>query len=151
AKFANGIADDFLSSTYLASNAPVMVAPAMNVTMWNHPATQRNIETLRKDGVYFVEPISGELACKTVGTGKLEDVANITAQALDLLVSSSKLQVPGQKPETLNLKPETRDLNGEKILITVGGTREALDPVRFISNHSSGKMGFAVAEAASKR
>ncbi len=144
AKFANGIADDFLSSTYLASNAPVMVAPAMNVTMWNHPATQRNIEALRKDGVYFVEPIAGELACKTVGTGKLEDVENIAAQALKLLVPSSRFQVPSSKPDT-------QDLNGEKILITVGGTREAIDPVRFISNHSSGKMGFAVAEAAAQR
>ena len=85
AKFANGIADDFLSSTYLAANAPVMVAPAMNVSMWNHPATQRNIESLKKDGVHFVEPVSGELACKTVGTGKLEDVENIAAQVLKLL------------------------------------------------------------------
>lgn len=151
AKFASGIADDFLSSTYLASNAPVMVAPAMNVTMWNHPATQRNIEALRNDGVYFVEPVAGELACKTVGTGKLEDVENIAAQALELLVSSSKSQVSGQKRETLELKPETQDLSEEKILLTVGGTREAIDPVRFISNHSSGKMGFAVAEAAAKR
>src|SRR4051812_27083841 len=82
AKFANGIADDFLSSTYLASNAPVMIAPAMNVTMWNHPATQRNIERLKSDGVVFVEPVAGELACRTVGTGKLEDVENIAAQAL---------------------------------------------------------------------
>ena len=81
AKFANGIADDFLTSTYLAANAPVMVAPAMNVSMWNHPATQRNIENLKTDGIYFVEPVSGELACKTVGTGKLEDVENIAAQA----------------------------------------------------------------------
>ena len=152
AKFAGGIADDFLSSTYLASNAPVMVAPAMNVTMWNHPATQRNIERLKNDGVYFVEPIAGELACKTVGTGKLEDVENIAAQALRLL--DDKLQITNYKTDNLkseisNLK--SNDLNEEKILITVGGTREAIDPVRFISNHSSGKMGFAVAEAAAKR
>lgn len=139
AKFANGIADDFLSSTYLASNAPVMVAPAMNVTMWNHAATQRNIEKLKSDGVLFVEPIAGELACKTVGTGKLEDVENIAAQALALLDSKLKMQNPKS------------DLAGEKILITVGGTREAIDPVRFISNHSSGKMGFALAEQATKR
>ncbi len=139
AKFANGIADDFLSSTYPASNAPVMVAPAMNVTMWNHPATQRNVERLKKDGVYFIEPIAGELACKTVGTGKLEDVENIVSQALELLNSKFKIQ---------NSKS---DLTGENILITVGGTREAIDPVRFISNHSSGKMGFATAAAAAKR
>jgi phosphopantothenoylcysteine decarboxylase/phosphopantothenate--cysteine ligase len=138
AKFANGIADDFLTSTYLASNAPVMIAPAMNVTMWDHPATQRNIETLKNDGVYFVEPVAGELACKTVGTGKLEDVENIARQALKLL-------------STQHSALSTQDLNEEKILITVGGTREAIDPVRFISNHSSGKMGFAVAEMAAKR
>ncbi len=137
AKFANGIADDFLTSTYLASNAPVLVAPAMNVSMWKHPATQRNIEKLKNDGVYFVEPVSGELACKTVGTGKLEDVENIAGQVFSLL---------GRKDSKL-----TQDLLGENILITVGGTREALDPVRFISNHSSGKMGFAVAEAARAR
>src|SRR5215813_7014895 len=86
-KFANGIADDFLSSTYLASTAPVLIAPAMNTTMWENPATQRNIAQLRKDGVHFVEPIAGELACKTVGTGKLEDVENIVAQALELLTA----------------------------------------------------------------
>jgi phosphopantothenoylcysteine decarboxylase/phosphopantothenate--cysteine ligase len=167
AKFANGIADDFLSSTYLASTAPVLVAPAMNTTMWFHPATARNIERLKKDGVSFVEPIAGELACKTVGTGKLEDVENIVAQALKLLVSSSRFQVSsqnqasdsenvndkftGQQPETLNLELGTQDLLGEKILITTGGTREEIDPVRFISNHSSGKMGFALAEAARER
>lgn len=143
AKFANGIADDFLSSTYLAANAPVMVAPAMNVTMWNHPATQRNIKRLKNDGVYFVEPIAGELACKTVGTGKLDDVENIAAQALKLLAQNSKLKVKRQK--------KMQDLKGERFLITVGGTREAIDPVRFISNHSSGKMGFAIAEAARER
>src|SRR5215204_1891326 len=150
AKFANGVADDFLSSTYLASNAPVMVAPAMNVTMWNHPATQRNIETLRNDGVYFVEPVAGELACKTVGTGKLEDVENIAAQAMKLFVESRESGVE-RKNQILDSRPSTLDLKGESLLITVGGTREAIDPVRFISNHSSGKMGFAVAERASKR
>jgi phosphopantothenoylcysteine decarboxylase/phosphopantothenate--cysteine ligase len=157
AKFANGIADDFLSSTYLASNAPVLVAPAMNTTMWENAATQRNITQLKKDGVHFVEPISGELACKTVGTGKLEDVENIVAQALNILNSKFRIQDSGlEKSETINLEseilnPESQDLSEEKILITVGGTREAIDPVRFISNHSSGKMGFAVAEAARER
>ncbi len=135
-KFANGIADDFLSSTYLASSAPVLIAPAMNVKMWDHPATQRNLGMLEADGVKLVEPISGELACKTVGTGKLEDVENITEQALSLL---SKKKVNKQ------------DLAGERILLTVGGTREAIDPVRFISNRSSGKMGFALAQAAADR
>ena len=90
AKFANGVADDFLSSTYLATTAPVMVAPAMNTTMWEQPATQRNIEQLKADGVHFVEPVAGELACKTVGTGKLEDVENIVEQALELLAESRR-------------------------------------------------------------
>ncbi len=151
AKFASGIADDFLSSTYLAANAPVMVAPAMNVSMWNHPATQRNIKTLRKDGVYFVEPVSGELACKTVGTGKLEDVENIAAQALKVLSLESEVLSQNTENPTQDSRLKTQDLKGESLLITVGGTREAIDPVRFISNHSSGKMGFAVAEAASER
>ena len=238
AKFANGIADDFLSSTYLACTAPVLIAPAMNTTMWEQPATQRNIAQLKEDSVRFVEPIAGELACKTVGTGKLEDVENIVEQAMELLNSKSQIheegfQIPDTSPdireeeigaplvevrnseEEIQL-PETEgqttedefkisdfrsdttedglqisdsefqnaeegdeaadesvlesgmwnqpvapesgswnggaeDLVGEHFLITVGGTREAIDPVRFISNHSSGKMGFAVAEAAAAR
>lgn len=162
AKFANGVADDFLSSTYLASNAPVLIAPAMNTTMWENPATQRNIEQLKKDGVHFVEPVAGELACKTVGTGKLEDVENIVEQALTVLTAETQRR--GEEKEFLprmnadergskikDQGPKTEDLAGERILITVGGTREAIDPVRFISNHSSGKMGFAVAEAAAVR
>ncbi len=172
AKFANGIADDFLSSTYLASTAPVMIAPAMNVTMWEQAATQRNVERLREDGVRFVDPVAGELACKTVGTGKLEDVENIVRQALAALSEPPAL-AGGQKDSagptrgsseivtgpdvgegSTNWPPAYAvgsDLVGEHLLITVGGTREAIDPVRFISNHSSGKMGFAVAEAARDR
>ena len=137
AKFANGIADDFLTSTYLAANCPVLIAPAMNTEMWNKPATQRNLEQLKKDGVQFVEPVAGRLACETVGTGKLEDVEKIVNTALNILSLVSRLS--------------SLDLQGEKILITTGGTREAIDPVRFISNHSSGKMGFAIAEEAAKR
>ena len=251
AKLANGIADDFLSSTYLACTAPVMIAPAMNTTMWEQSATQRNIEQLKADGVRFVEPIAGELACKTVGTGKLEDVENIVDQALEFLNSGSQIsddefqipdsrsqnreeeiprsegevqnsedeiqttedefqisdsrsettenesqipesefQIPDSKfqngetefqipdstfqnteegvetaeanlesgiwnqpipPESGIWNRDSEDLVGEHFLITVGGTREAIDPVRFISNHSSGKMGFAVAEAAAAR
>ncbi|HEY2867597.1 MAG TPA: bifunctional phosphopantothenoylcysteine decarboxylase/phosphopantothenate--cysteine ligase CoaBC [Pyrinomonadaceae bacterium] len=153
AKFANGVADDFLSSTYLASTAPVMIAPAMNTTMWEQPATQRNIERLKNDGVRFVEPIAGELACKTVGTGKLEDVENIVQQALALLKTGDWRQETGAKANSLvsGLSSPGSDLSGEHFLITVGGTREAIDPVRFISNHSSGKMGFAVADAAAAR
>ena len=138
AKFAGGVADDFLTSTYLASTAPVLIAPAMNVTMWEQPATRRNVERLKADGVHFVEPIAGELACKTVGTGKLEDVENIVEQAMRLLSGPAAV-------------PVGTDLADERFLITVGGTREAIDPVRFISNHSSGKMGFALAAAAAER
>ncbi|HVF47339.1 MAG TPA: bifunctional phosphopantothenoylcysteine decarboxylase/phosphopantothenate--cysteine ligase CoaBC [Pyrinomonadaceae bacterium] len=164
AKFAYGLADDFLSSTYLASTAPVMIAPAMNVTMWEHPSTKRNVARLRRDGAHFVEPIAGELACKTVGTGKLEDVENIVAQALALLSvpgaiatggSSDDEQVPtGKIPLAMASGTDTsvtEDLAGERFLITVGGTREAIDPIRYISNHSSGKMGYAIAEAAGAR
>lgn len=153
AKFANGVADDFLSSTYLATTAPVMIAPAMNTTMWEQPATRRNVAQLRADGVHFVEPVAGELACKTVGTGKLEDVENIVAQAMRLLsvppgVADGDLEARQKTPPAT---AGSTDLSGERFLITVGGTREAIDPVRFISNHSSGKMGFAVAEAARDR
>ena len=172
AKFANGVADDFLTSTYLASNAPVLIAPAMNTTMWENPATQRNVAQLKKDGVHFVEPIAGELACKTVGTGKLEDVENIVAQVMQLLTAETPRRRGSEPPAVAGGSFETRkenhpvaeaatpllrkegslrDLAGERILITVGSTREAIDPVRFISNRSSGKMGFAVAEAAAAR
>ena len=166
AKMANGIADDFLSSTYLACTAPVLIAPAMNTTMWEQPATQRNIAQLQADGVRFVEPIAGELACKTVGNGKLEDVENIVRQALGVLAeppasAGGKHSANDQVSSSASVSPAARaggsalnghsDLIGEHILITVGGTREAIDPVRFISNHSSGKMGFAVADAAAAR
>jgi phosphopantothenoylcysteine decarboxylase/phosphopantothenate--cysteine ligase len=133
AKFANGVADDFLSSTYLACTAPVLIAPAMNTTMWEHPATQRNLQQLRADGVRFVEPDAGEMACGTIGPGRLSEPERIARAALEILAGSPK------------------DLTGERFLITVGATREEIDPVRFISNRSSGKMGFALAEAALKR
>ena len=135
AKFANGVADDFLSSTYLACTAPVLIAPAMNTTMWEHPATQRNLRQLRADGVYFVEPDAGEMACGTIGPGRLSEPERIVRAALEILAGSDR----------------PKDLAGERFLITVGATREEIDPVRFISNRSSGKMGFALAEAALKR
>ncbi len=134
AKFANGVADDFLTSTYLACFAPVLIAPAMNTTMWEHPATQRNLQRLRADGVHIIEPDAGEMACGTIGPGRLSEPDGIVAAALDLLGAAQK-----------------RDLTGERFLITVGATREEIDPVRFISNRSSGRMGFALAEAALKR
>jgi phosphopantothenoylcysteine decarboxylase/phosphopantothenate--cysteine ligase len=136
AKFANGVADDFLSSTYLACTAPVLIAPAMNTTMWEHPATQRNLQQLRADGVHFVEPDAGEMACGTIGPGRLSEPERIVRAALEILGGSAA--VP-------------KDLAGERFLITVGATREEIDPVRFISNRSSGKMGFALAEVALKR
>jgi phosphopantothenoylcysteine decarboxylase / phosphopantothenate---cysteine ligase len=134
AKFANGVADDFLTSTYLASSAPVLIAPAMNTTMWEHPATQRNLERLRADGVHIMEPDAGEMACGTIGPGRLSEPDRIVAAALEILGST-----------------RTKDLTGERFLITVGATREEIDPVRFISNRSSGRMGFALAEAALRR
>jgi phosphopantothenoylcysteine decarboxylase/phosphopantothenate--cysteine ligase len=136
AKFANGIADDFLSSTYLACTSPILLAPAMNTTMWEQPATQRNLSILRSDGVQFVDPDLGLLACGTSGTGKLAAIETIADRAISILESRTTPKL---------------DLAGENILITVGGTREAIDPVRFISNRSSGRMGFAVAEAAIAR
>jgi phosphopantothenoylcysteine decarboxylase/phosphopantothenate--cysteine ligase len=134
AKFANGVADDFLTSTYLACTAPVLIAPAMNTTMLEHPATQRNLERLRADGMHFVAPDAGEMACGTIGPGRLSEPDRIVAAALKILRAS-----------------KSRDLSGERLLITVGATREEIDPVRFISNRSSGRMGFALAEAALKR
>lgn len=136
AKFAQGIADDFLSSTYLACSAPVLVAPAMNTTMLEHPATQRNLLQLKKDGVTIIEPDAGEMACGTIGPGRLTEPNRIVEAALELLETHHS---------------HGKDLRGERLLITVGATREAIDPVRFISNRSSGRMGFAIAEAAQKR
>jgi phosphopantothenoylcysteine decarboxylase / phosphopantothenate---cysteine ligase len=137
AKMANGIADDFLTSTYLASTAPVLVAPAMNTTMWNHPATRRNLFKLRADGIRIIAPDAGEMACGTFGPGRLSEPDRIVAAALKLLREA------GQNT--------AQDLPGERILITTGATREEIDPVRFLSNRSSGRMGFALAEAARAR
>jgi phosphopantothenoylcysteine decarboxylase / phosphopantothenate---cysteine ligase len=132
AKFAHGQADDFLSTLYLATPAPVLIAPTMNVQMLQHPATQQNIETLRKRGVQIVEPGSGYLACGMVGPGRLAEPEEIVAATLSALGM-------------------IRDLAGETILITAGPTREPVDPVRFLGNRSSGKMGYALAEAAARR
>jgi len=134
-KFANGIADDFVSSTYLAATAPVLIAPAMNTTMWEHPATRRNLAKLKADGVHIVDPDEGEMACGTFGPGRLSDPDLVVAAALDILGANQIDQ----------------DLLGEHLLITAGATREPLDPVRFLSNKSSGRMGFAIAKAARER
>jgi phosphopantothenoylcysteine decarboxylase/phosphopantothenate--cysteine ligase len=132
AKFARGIADDFLSTLYLASTAPVVLAPAMNVNMWNHPATQENVATLRARGARIVDPDEGYLACGMTGAGRLAGQEAIVAAVNEALKSQ-------------------RDLAGETVLITAGPTCEDLDPVRYITNRSSGKMGYAVAEAAAAR
>lgn len=134
AKFAHGIADDFLTTMYLASTRPLLVAPAMNVEMWRHPATRENVARLRARGATVVEPGSGFLACGMVGEGRLAEPEDIVARALELL----------------NLQKRT-DFAEEHVLVTAGPTVEDLDPVRFLTNRSSGKMGYAVAEAARDR
>jgi phosphopantothenoylcysteine decarboxylase/phosphopantothenate--cysteine ligase len=132
AKFARGVADDFLTTLYLACTAPVVVAPAMNVNMWNHAATQENVATLRARGVKIAQPDEGYLACGMTGPGRLAGLEEI----LRVLHEITKAH---------------RDLDGETILVSAGPTCEDLDPVRFLTNRSSGKMGYAVAEAAAKR
>jgi phosphopantothenoylcysteine decarboxylase/phosphopantothenate--cysteine ligase len=131
-KFAQGIADDFLSSLYLATRAPVLIAPAMNSNMWAHPAVRRNVETLAERGVAFVDPGSGYLACGWTGPGRLAEPADI-AEAVGLLLAHGG------------------SLAGRRVLVTAGPTIEDIDPVRFIGNRSSGRMGFAIALAASRR
>jgi len=132
AKFSHGLADDFLSTLYLAFTGPVVVAPAMNTAMWQHPATVANLNGLRDRGVSIIEPEDGWLACGTIGTGRLPDAERI-AEGVDLLTAAR------------------RDLEGESILITAGPTQEPIDPVRYISNRSSGKMGYALASEAIRR
>ena len=132
AKFAQGIASDFLTTLYLATTAPVVVAPAMNVNMWNHPATQTNLDVLRKRGVRIVEPGDGYLACGMTGPGRLAENDLIIAAAMEALGVS-------------------QELAGETVLITAGPTREKIDPVRYLTNRSSGRMGYALAEAALRR
>src|SRR5438132_5021587 len=132
AKFAQGIAADSLTTLYLATTAPVVVAPAMNVNMWNHPATQGNLELLRKRGVKIVEPGEGYLACGMTGPGRLAENEAIVAALMEALGAS-------------------QDLGRETVLITAGPTREKIDPVRYLTNRSSGRMGYALAEAALRR
>jgi phosphopantothenoylcysteine decarboxylase / phosphopantothenate---cysteine ligase len=131
-KFAQGLATDFLTTLYLATTAPVVVAPAMNVNMWNHEATQANIATLKRRGVRVVEPDSGYLACGMTGPGRLAANESIVAAVMEALGAS-------------------QELAGETVLITAGPTRERIDPVRYLTNRSSGRMGYALAEAALRR
>ncbi len=132
AKFSQGIANDFLTTLYLATTAPVVVAPAMNVNMWNHPATQANLEILKKRGVKIVEPGEGYLACGMTGAGRLAENELIVAAVMEALGAS-------------------QELTGETVLVTAGPTREKIDPVRYLTNRSSGRMGYALAEAALRR
>jgi phosphopantothenoylcysteine decarboxylase / phosphopantothenate---cysteine ligase len=131
-KFAHGIADDFLSTLYLSNPSPVLIAPAMNVEMWRHPAVRANVETLRARGHHFVDPEPGMLACGMEGDGRLASVDIIVNKILAVLHCN-------------------RDLAGLKIMVTAGPTVEDIDPIRFISNRSSGKMGYAVARSAAQR
>jgi phosphopantothenoylcysteine decarboxylase/phosphopantothenate--cysteine ligase len=157
AKMAHGLADDFLSTMYLATTAPVVVAPAMNVVMWEHPATQANVETLRARGVKVIEPGSGYLACGMVGGGRLAEPASIVATVAEVLGDAS---VPAGRgisgggvgeSEAADETAAVLDFAGETVLVTAGGTREAIDPVRFIGNRSSGRMGYALVESARRR
>jgi phosphopantothenoylcysteine decarboxylase/phosphopantothenate--cysteine ligase len=132
AKFAQGIANDFLTTLYLATTAPVVMAPAMNVNMWDHPATRDNLAVLKARGVKIIEPGSGYLACGMTGPGRLAENEAIVAAVMEALGAS-------------------QELAGETVLITAGPTREKIDPVRYISNRSSGRMGYAIAEAALRR
>lgn len=132
AQFARGVAGDFLSTLYLATKAPVVVAPAMNVNMWEHPATQENLAILRARGVHVVDPDEGYLACGMTGAGRLASTEAIARKVCGVL----------------GLR---KDLAGQTILVTAGPTREDLDPVRFLTNRSSGKMGYALAEGATRR
>ena len=130
AKMTQGLADDLASTALLATDKPVLIAPAMNVRMWTHAATRRNLETLKRDGVSIIGPNEGEMACGEYGPGRM-------AEPLEILAAIEQ-----------KLQPQGRPLAGKKVLITAGPTREAIDPVRYISNHSSGKQGYAIAEAA---
>jgi phosphopantothenoylcysteine decarboxylase/phosphopantothenate--cysteine ligase len=131
--YAAGISNDLLTATLLATRAPVLLAPAMHTEMWEHPAVQDNLSLLRRRGVHIVDPESGRLAGGDVGAGRLADPARIVEAVAAILA------------------PKQEDLAGQRVLVTAGGTREAIDPVRFIGNRSSGKMGYAVAEAAARR
>ncbi len=133
ARLANGLADDLLTTVYLATPAPVLLAPAMNTQMWQHPVTQENLERLRRHGVEWLEPESGPLACGLVGPGRLPELETIVERACALA------------------HPRPADLTGETVLVTAGPTREPLDAARYISNRSSGRMGYRLAQAAAER
>ena len=155
-KFANGIADDFLTSLYLATRAPVLVAPAMNSNMLAHAAVRQNLETLQRRGVLFVEPGEGYLACGWVGKGRLAEPDDIVEAAVRVLAGrTASGSVSGRisEPTSEHTSEQTSEqtLRGRKVLITAGPTYEDIDPVRYVGNRSSGRMGFALAAEAAKR
>ena len=137
-KLANGIADDALSTVAVSVHCPILLAPAMNGHMYQNPFVQRNIDILKTHGVHFIEPASGDLACGYEGVGRLNTVETILQSASDILSSVAS-------------REKTQDLKGTRLVVTAGATREPIDPVRFITNRSSGKMGYAIAEAAAQR
>ncbi len=138
AKAAAGLANDLASTTLLATDKPVLMAPAMNVRMWSHPATLRNLARLKADGVRFVGPAEGAMACGEFGEGRLAEPEAIADAVMSLL---------GERADPQPRPPEGRPLEGRRVLVTAGPTREAIDPVRYLTNHSSGKQGYAVADA----
>ncbi len=143
AKAAAGLANDLASTTLLATDKPVLMAPAMNVRMWSHPATLRNLARLKADGVRFVGPTEGAMACGEFGEGRLAEPKAIVDAVMSLLGERADPQP--HAPEGRSL--EGRPLEGRRVLVTAGPTREAIDPVRYLTNHSSGKQGYAVADA----
>lgn len=141
-KMARGIADDMLSTVYLATTAPVLVAPAMNVHMYAHPAVQENLDVLRRRGVTVIEPGEGQLACGYTGKGRMPEPEELFAKIAEMLAGAGK----GERPSAGG--GADGPMKGMRVLVTAGGTVERIDPVRFLSNDSSGRMGFAIAEAA---
>jgi phosphopantothenoylcysteine decarboxylase/phosphopantothenate--cysteine ligase len=149
AKLAHGLADDFLTTTYLAFTGRVLLAPAMNTNMWNHPATRENLRILRDRGHVIVEPDEGVLACGMVGPGRLAEPEKIADAVVEL--RDALRDVSAGAPKAVRPEPVKRDLEGETVLLTAGPTQEPLDAVRYLTNRSSGKMGYALAAAARDR
>lgn len=149
ARAAAGRADDLLTTTLLAARCPVVFAPAMHTEMWDHPATRANVATLRERGVHVIEPASGRLTGVDTGPGRLPEPEDIAREALSVLEPSPVEPLPVAPAETPH--PETRDLLGRRVVVSAGGTREPIDPVRFIGNRSSGRQGVALAQAAAAR
>ncbi len=160
AKMAAGIADDLATTILLATDKPVLAVPAMNVRMWNHPATQRNLKTLRGDGIMIMDPDEGSMACGEFGPGRLPEPPSVAAKICEMLAHPFDAALaagrsPTTIPSALTAQPdfaeaEHRPLFGKRILITAGPTHEAIDPVRYIANRSSGRQGFAIAQAAAE-